>query len=49
MDLKEIRLYEHGLDSSGSEQEPVDGSCKQDNEPECSINGREFLHQKCHD
>jgi hypothetical protein len=32
-----------GLDSSGSEKEPVAGSCEHDNESSGSIKRREFL------
>jgi hypothetical protein len=32
-----------GLDSSGSEQRPLAGSCEHGNEPSGSIKDREFL------
>jgi hypothetical protein len=37
------RVGRCGLDSSGSGQEPVAGSCKYSNEPLSYIKGREFL------
>jgi len=37
------RMRRCGLDSPGSEQGPVAGSCEQGNKPLGSIKGREFL------
>jgi hypothetical protein len=37
------RVERFGLDTSGSGQGPVVGSCEHSNEPSVSIKGREFL------
>jgi hypothetical protein len=41
----DITLHRYGLDSSGSGQGPVAGSCEHGNEPSGFIKGREFLDQ----
>jgi hypothetical protein len=42
-DLREIVTGRCELDVSGSEQEPVAGSCEHGNEPSSSMKGRELV------
>jgi hypothetical protein len=43
INLRETEIGWYGLDSSGSEQEPLAGSCEYGNEPSSSKNFGRFL------